>query len=423
MDGSPFPGLDALRPPELHRVRQAFPRPRVADPAGAAIDQIRRPEVAATLDGARTAAVAVGSRGIRDLVPVVAATVAALRERGIEPFIVPSMGSHGGGTAAGQEAVLAHLGVTEAAVGAPIRSSMGTRIVSSVRLPGGREVPLHVDALALEADAIVPINRVKPHTGFRGPVESGMCKMLAIGLGKHAGAATLHREGYGAFDRLILEAGREIAARTPVAFGVAVVENAYEETAVVEAVPASGLVEGEQALLERARELMPRIHVAQIDVLVVERFGKDVSGIGMDANVTGRGESGDALPGFDGPRIERIVVLDLTAATGGNAHGIGLADVITRRAYDRIDLQTTWINSVTSGSLACGRVPPAVEGDDRAIMAAATAVPGIDPETASVVRVRDTLSLTEIAVSGALLEEAASHPDCEVAGPWGGTWG
>jgi hypothetical protein len=379
--------------------------------------------VAATLDGARTAAVAVGSRGIRHLAPIVRSLVAGLRDRGIEAFIVPSMGSHGGGTAKGQEAVLTHLGVTEAAIGAPIRSSMRTGVVGRVRLPAGRDVPIHVDALALEADAIVPINRIKPHTGFRGPVESGLCKMLAIGLGKHAGAATLHREGYAVFDRLILEVGREIAARTPVAFGLALVENAYDETAVLEAVPAADLVDREQHLLDQARRLMPRIHAGEIDVLVIERFGKDVSGVGMDSNVTGRGESGAPLPGFDGPAVRRIVVLDLTEATDGNAHGIGLADVITRRAHDRIDLGATWVNSVTSGSLACGRIPPAVEGADRAVMAAAAAVGGIDPEVARIVRIRDTLSLTEIAVSGALLDEMAAHPDCEVVGPWGGGWG
>jgi hypothetical protein len=299
---------------------------------------------------------------------------------------------------------------------------MRTEVIGTVRLPGGREVPVHVDALALEADAIVPINRIKPHTGFRGPVESGLCKMLVIGLGKHAGAATLHREGYEVFDRLIVAGAEEIAARTPVAFGVGLVENAYDETAVVEAVPAADLVEREQDLLDRARNLMPRIHAAAIDVLVIERFGKDVSGVGMDSNVTGRGESGGPLPGFDGPAVHRIVVLDLTEATAGNAHGIGLADIVTRRAYDRIDLASTWVNSVTSGSLACGRIPPAVEGDDRAVMAAAAAVGGIDPEAARIVRIRDTLGLTEIAVSGALLAEMEAHADCEIVGPWDGDW-
>lgn len=418
-----FPGLAGLGPPPLRRVRQAFPRPRIEDVEAAVAAEISRPEVAATLRGKRTAAVAVGSRGIAGIARITRALVAGLREHGLEVFVVPAMGSHGGATAEGQAAVLAHLGITGDAVGAPVRSSMATRVAATITSPHGSEVALHQDALALDADAVIPVNRVKPHTGFRGPVESGLCKMLAIGLGKHDGAARLHREGYGAFDRLILDAGTALAAAGHVAFGLAIVENAYDETAGIEAVPAGTLAAREPELLETARALMPRIHAGRIDVLVVERFGKDVSGIGMDANVTGRGETGAPLPGFDGPDIARIAVLGLTGATGGNAHGIGLADVITRRLLDRIDLQATWVNSVTSGSLACGRIPPAVEGDDLAVMAALAAVPGAVPADARIVRIRDTLSLAEVAVSEPVAEEMASHPSCEVLGPWDGTWG
>jgi len=249
-----------------------------------------------------------------------------------------------------------------------------------------------------------------------------MCKMLAIGLGKHDAAGRLHREGYGVFDRLILETGRAILDHGHVAFGLAIVENAYEETAIIEAIPATRIIEREQALLRQARDLMPHLLMERIDVLVVERFGKDISGIGMDANVTGRGETGDALPGFDGPDIRRIVVLDLTDATAGNAHGIGLADVITNRLHGQIDLRNTWINSVTAGSLACGRIPAALDTDDEAIMAAASAVPGVKPEEARVVRIRDTLSLPEIAVSPNMLDEVRSIEACEVVGEWDGTW-
>jgi hypothetical protein len=241
--------------------------------------------------------------------------------------------------------------------------------------------------------------------------------MLTIGLGKHDAAGRLHREGYGVFDRLVMGAGAAILAHGHVAFGVGIVENGYDETAVIEAIPAHGIVEREQALLIEARALMPSLPFETIDVLVIERFGKDVSGIGMDANVTGRGELGVALPGFDGPAISRIVVLDLTEGTAGNAHGIGLADLITRNLHDKIDLRATWVNSVTAGSLACGRIPPALDSEDGAIMAAATAVPGIAPGDSRIVRIRDTLSLTQMAVSENLLDEAV-----EVVGPWDGTW-
>ncbi|MFH1104246.1 MAG: DUF362 domain-containing protein [Actinomycetota bacterium] len=409
--------------PALHRVLQRFDRPRLDDVAAAVGAELERPEVAATLDGAHTAAVAVGSRGIAGLVDIVRSVVSWLTERGLEVFLVPAMGSHGGATADGQLEILAHLGITETAVGAPIRSSMEVVEIASVTSPHGREVGLFMDAIAWgEADVVIPVNRIKPHTGFRGPVESGICKMLAIGLGKHAGARRLHGEGYGVFDRLILEAGRAILATGRVAFGVGVIENAYGEVAVVEAVPASRVVEREQQLLAQARRLMPRLLMPQVDVLVVERFGKNVSGVGMDANVTGRGETGVALPQFDGPAIARIVVLGLTEETNGNAHGIGLADLITQRVFDQIDRGATWVNSLTAGSLACGRIPMALPTDDEAITAAIHSLAGVDPGEARIVRIRDTLHLGEIAVSENLVETCRRIEGCTPGGPWDGTW-
>jgi hypothetical protein len=405
------------------RVRQHFDRPRIPDVEAAVAGQVARPEIAAALDGLGTVAVAVGSRGIGGIGRMVRALVAALRSAGVDVFVVPAMGSHGGATADGQAAVLRHLGITAESVGAPIRSSMEVVEVAAVRSPHGGEVPLVMDATAAgEADAVIPVNRVKPHTGFRGPVESGICKMIALGLGKHVGAARLHREGYVAFDRLIVDAAAAVVATGRVAFGLAIVENAYDEAARIEALPAASLVEGERALLAEARRLMPRVLLPEVDVLVVEEFGKNVSGIGMDANVTGRGESGLPLPGFDGPRIHRIVVLGLTPETAGNAHGIGLADVITEGVLDAIDLPTTWTNSVTAGSLACGRIPPALPTEDQAIMAAASAVPGVAAGDARIVRVRNTLRLSEIAVSENLAGEAGALAGCTVVGAWDGTW-
>jgi hypothetical protein len=407
----------------MYRVVQRFARPRLDDVEAMVDAQLARSDVAAALAGRRRTALAVGSRGIAGIEGIVRATVRALRRTGREVFVVPAMGSHGGATAAGQEQVLSHLGVSEDTVGAPVRSSMDTVVVGSVLSPLGGDVPLYMDALARrEADAVIPINRIKPHTGFRGPVESGLCKMLVIGLGKHVGAARMHREGYGAFDRLMVEGARAVLADGHVPCGIAVVENAYGEAALLEAVPADGLVSREQELLAAARRLMPRVLLPDVDVLVVERFGKDISGIGMDANVTGRGETGAALPGFDGPRIARIVVLNLTEGSDGNAHGIGLADVITERFLGDVDHRSTWINSVTSGSLACGRIPPALPDDDQAIMAAAGAVPGVAAAGARMVRIRDTLHLFEIAVSANLVDAAAAIEECAVQGVWDGRW-
>jgi protein-S-isoprenylcysteine O-methyltransferase Ste14 len=409
--------------PAMYLVRQEFARPRVTDVAEAVRSQLRRPEILATLAGKRRVAVAVGSRGIAGLQALVGALITGLREAGVDPFIVPSMGSHGGATAEGQVQVLAHLGITESSVDAPIRSSMEVVEVGEVVSPSGAAVPVFMDAVArTEADCVVPVNRIKPHTGFRGPVESGLCKMLTIGLGKHEGARTLHRRGYGAFDPLILEAGCAVLATGHVAFGLATVENAYEEPALVEAIPASGIVEREKALLEEARRLMPSLPLPTIDVLVVERFGKNISGVGMDPNVTGRGEDGLPLPGYAGPDISRVVVLDLTPETEGNANGIGLADLTTERLLEAMDRTVTWTNTLTAGSLACGRIPIALPTDEEAIGTALATVPGVDPKEASLVRIKDTLHLSEFAVSESLTGQLEGAANCRVVGRWDGTW-
>jgi hypothetical protein len=408
----------------MHRVIQRFPRPRLPDPGATVRTQLEDPAVAARLEGLRSVALAVGSRGIAHLPEIVAAVVAGLQARDIEVFIVPAMGSHGGATATGQETVLAHLGITAASVGAPIRSGMDVVEIGTVVSPHGGEVPVVMDAIAWnEADAVIPVNRIKPHTGFRGPVESGLCKMLGIGLGKHTGARHLHGEGYVAFDRLILETGRAIVATGHVACGIGIVENAYGEISLIEAVPADHIPQREPELLDEARRLMPRLLMPEVDVLVVEQFGKDISGVGMDANVTGRGETGGPLPRFDGPLISRIVVLGLTVAADGNAHGIGLADLITQRVFDQIDRKATWINSLTAGSLEAGQIPIAIPGDEEAIAAATRSLPGVAPAAARIVRIRNTLHLTEIAVSDTLIETCRTTPGCEVGEVWDGTWG
>ena len=262
---------------------------------------------------------------------------------------------------------------------------------------------------------------MKPHTGFRGPVESGICKMLAIGLAKHEGCARLHREGYDRFARLIPAAAGPLLASGRVPFAVAVVENAAERLALVEAVPAAQVLAREPALLDLARGLLPRLLLPRIDVLVVEEMGKDISGVGMDTNVTGRSEHGH-LAGFTGPDIQRIVVLALTAATKGNATGIGLADLITERAFAAIDRTVTATNVLTSGSLPGGRIPVALPSDDEAILAAASCVPGVRAGDATIVRIRNTLRLGHIAVSENLLPVVRATAGCSVVGRFDGTW-
>lgn len=417
-----LPGLSQLTPPPMHRVTQCFDSQRVENIPAAVGAALVGSAVEAIRPGMRVA-VAVGSRGIAD-VPVLVRTLCdVLKQRGAEVFIVPAMGSHGGGTAEGQVNVLGHLGVTEATAGVPIRSSMEVRPIGSVASSHGNTVELYMDAIAHgEADVVVPVVRVKSHTGFKGEVESGICKMLTIGLGKHVGCSRLHREGMEVFDHLIPEAGRVVLGTGKVAFALAVVENAYEQIAVVEAVAPAHAMQREAELLVTAKQHMARLLMPRIDVLVVEEVGKNISGVGMDANVTGRGELGGPLKGFDGPRIVRIVILSLTEETEGNAHGIGLADILTQKAFDQINRQMSWTNTLTAGSLGCGKLPISLPTEAQAIMAAASCVPGVPVEEAKIVRIRNTLCLTEIAISSTLLETVAQTDGCEAVGLWDGRW-
>jgi len=423
-----LPGLADLRLPAFHRVAQRFPSPTVADPAAAVASELARPAIAALLRPGQRAAIAVGSRGIAHLAELVAALVAGLRARGVEPFIVPAMGSHGGATAEGQRAVLAGYGVTETGIGAPIRADMATDLIGALTVDGDGycpcaadatgAIPVYLDRAALrEADLVIPVARIKPHTGFRGPVESGIAKMLCIGLGKHIGCARLHREGYGRFATLIPAAAALTLATGKIAFALAVVENAAEDTAWVEAVPAAEIARREPELLTHARTLMPRLLLDEIDVLVIDEIGKDISGTGMDPNVTGRGELGRPVD-FVGPRIGRIVVLGLSAATKGNATGIGMADLITRRCADAVDRDATFTNVLTSGSLAGGKLPVSIPGDEAAILAAACCVPGVNVRDARIVWIRNTLRLGEIAVSANLLPTVTASNGLVDLGPF-----
>ncbi|HYE05187.1 MAG TPA: hypothetical protein VEL07_06630 [Planctomycetota bacterium] len=423
-----LPGLADLDLPPMHLVRQRFAGAAIADVAAAVRAQFARAAIAGRIRAGQRVAVAVGSRGIAELPTLVATAVAELKRLGAIPFIVPAMGSHGGATADGQRGVLASLGVTEASAGAPIRSAMEVTTLGRLRWDGaaytrddvGGGIPICVDAAAWsEADIVIPIARIKPHTGFRGPVESGLCKMLAIGLAKHIGCAGLHRQGYARFAALIPAAAAVVLESGRVPFSLAVVEDAHDRTALVEAVPAESTPAREAELLTSARTMLPRILLPRVDVLVVERIGKDVSGVGMDANVIGRSELG-RLAGFDGPDIGRIVVLGLTEATHGNAAGIGFADIITQAAFDAVDRRTTWTNVLTSGSLNGGKIPLAMPSEREAILAAASCVPGVDARDARIVRIRDTLRLDHLAVSENLLPLVRAREDLAVVGPFAG---
>ncbi len=351
-----------------------------------------------------------GSRGIDRIADVTRAVVERIADAGATPFIVPAMGSHGGATAEGQLAVLAGYGISPETMGCDIVASMDTVELGEVE-PG---VPVFLDRNAAAADLIIPVNRVKPHTGFTAVTESGLQKMIAIGLGKQRGADVFHRQGYARFGELIPAVARHTVARAPIRFGLALIENGEAHLEHIEAVPAEQLFEREAWLLARARAAMARLPLTSCDLLVVDEIGKDISGVGMDPNVVGRGHDG-ARPG--GPTIGRIVVRGLTDATEGNACGIGVADVVLRRAVDAMDARKTYMNEVTAKTPEGGRIPITLDSDREALAVAIAACIGVDVASARILRVRNTKDLGLLLVSEAALPEVLATGRCEVAGP------
>jgi hypothetical protein len=380
--------LGAIALPELALVERASRTPPPLGDIGAAVAAALR-DVPAPCG---RVAVGVGSRGIARLPEFVRAVVDELRRRGADPFIVPAMGSHGASTAAGQIAVLAHLGVTEAAAGAPIRATMETRCVG--HLPSG--VPVYAGTDALDADAIVVINRVKPHTSFRGEYESGPVKMLAVGLGKLDGARSLHSLGWGGMRGNVPAAAQVVLATGKVAFAVAILENADEQPCAVYAIPGGDLLAREPALLEQAKANLARLPFERIDVLVVDRVGKTISGGGGDPNVTGRFPS-EYISG--GPAVTRLVYLALTADGDGNANGIGLADVVSADLAAAYDPLPTYMNALTTTAAGNARLPMVMPSPRLAVAAALRMCPDLDPARALVVRIADTLHLNRLWLS------------------------
>jgi hypothetical protein len=400
----------ATGPRRLAKVRQAFPRPLLGDVEGELRATI--PARLALRPGARVA-VAVGSRGIAKLDRIVRATVASIRELGGEPFVVPAMGSHGGATAEGQSELLAGYGVTEAGVGCPVRASMEV-----VELPGagGPECRVYMDRLAFECDGVVLVNRIKPHTDFHDRYESGLVKMSVIGLGKVAGAEEMHRHGVRGLTELLPAAAAQLLASGRILLGVGIVENAYDETMLVEAIEPARILQREPELLDIARANMPRLPVDRLDVLVVDRMGKDISGVGVDTNIIGRMRiRGQPEPAR--PDIAMLVVTDLTDASHGNAAGMGLVDIATRRFFDRVDLAVTNTNVATSGFMERARLPMIAETDAQAVEWALRGCGPIQPGQERIIRIRDTLHLDEMYVSRAVFEELRGSEKVETIAP------
>ena len=401
-DRSDLDGLVDPQPlPGFVRVRHDPPAERLADPAGAARDAVDALDLD-DLEAGSTVAVGVGSRGIDRIDEVAAAVVDRLAERGFDPVVVPAMGSHGGATHEGQRAVLASLGITEEAVGAPIDARMTAAELETASV-GDADLPVYFATAALAADAALVVNRVKAHTNFSGPIESGLAKMAVVGLGKRRGARAFHSRAIAERYVETLTAALGVVEReTPLVGGIALVENFEEEIGHLEAVSVGAFLDREPELLERAYEAMPTLPVDDIDLLVVDEIGKEISGTGMDTNVIGRYRVHNA-PAPETPEIDLVYVRGLTESTTGNGNGIGLADLTRRAAVDRLDLTKTYANALTSGSLARSKLPLVAPDDEFALRTALAALGGDDPDVARIVWIRNTQALSELRVSDAVV--------------------
>jgi len=403
----------------LFLVRQEVAGPVIDDVAGAVADQLRSLDLGPRVRPGQTVAITVGSRGIADVADITRTVVAYLRDvLALNPFIVPAMGSHGGATAEGQIAVLARAGITEATMGCAIRSGMAVTAVATAPLGLG----LMVDRIAMEADHLVIVNRIKPHTMYAGPVQSGLAKMLTVGLGNHDGAALYHRAfiEHG-FTNVLDEAVPLLLARLPVLAGVAIVERGDDRTAIIEAIPPERIANDEPRLLRLATELLPKLPFADVDILLVDEIGKEISGTGFDTNVVGRKGSLHHPDPKAIARVRHLALRSLTSQSTGNATGYGLAEFVRTQLAEAVDPHATLVNALTSGDLPAAMVP-IVLSTDADILDAALALNGLrDPADSRVVWIRNTQHITWAACSGALLSEARERSDLSVhesVTPW-----
>lgn len=410
------PAQDVLRTlladialPNMVRIRQRFDSTHLPDPI-ATLRSLCQVTAQQRIQPGQRVAICVGSRGISQIAELTHAVIEELKGLGAHPFIVPCMGSHGGATATGQTEVLAHLGIDEDSMGVPVRSSMD--VVAIGMLANG--LPVYVDRItATEADAIVVINRIKPHTAFRGSVESGLMKMLAIGLGKQKGAEACHQLGFRYMADNIPAMAHIILDKLPVSFGVAIVENAYDQICQLELLTPDNMEARERALLIEAKARMPQLYFDQLDVLVIEQIGKNISGDGMDPNITGRYPTPYAT---GGPDVAKMVVLDLTAQSQGNANGVGTADFTTRKLVQKTDWPATYANGLTSTVCAPTKMATVLETDRLAIQAAVKTCNILDYTTCRMVIMKDTLHVGEILISANMLAQAQEHPAIDILG-------
>ena len=397
--------------PNIFRLRQLFDAPEVSNVAGEVENQLSRLQLAEKIQPGQTVAISAGSRGIANIHIIIKAVADHLRSLGAEPFIVPAMGSHGGGTAEGQQGIIEGYGITEEFCQCPIKASMETVIVCDAK----EGFPVHFDKHAYGADHVVVVGRVKPHTNFNGDIESGLMKMMLIGLGKHAGAKIYHRaiSDY-SFGQIVRSVALEVLAKCRIVAGLAIVENSYDETAQLEAIAPGDFEDREKQLLILAKQWMPKLPFDQADILVLDEIGKDISGSGMDTNVVGRKYHDHQAAEGETPRIRNIIVRGLTPATHGNASGIGMAEFCRTQLVEEMDARITRINCITGGHSTGAMVPLDYETDQEILDVALVSIGLTQPPEARFLWARNTLDIAEIECSDAYLQEARERDDLEV---------
>jgi hypothetical protein len=401
--------MDSL--PKLFRLRQKFTAPRVANVAGTVDAELGGLQLGQKVRPGQSVAVTAGSRGVANVAVITKAIVDHLKGLRAKPFIVPAMGSHAGATAEGQRALVESYGITEQFVGCPIRSSMETVVVCRT----AEGFPVHFDRQAFEADHVVVCNRIKPHTRFVGDIESGLMKMLLIGLGKCAGATIYHRaiQDY-SFGQIIRSVAGEVLKRCRILAGVAIVENAFDQTALIEAVPPEAFESREKELLARAKQWMARLPFERVDVLLIDEIGKDISGTGLDTNVVGRKFDDHKAVEGETPKVKVIALRGLTEVTHGNAVGLGCAEFCRSRIVREMDVHATRLNAITAGHLAAAMLPLDYETDREILNLALGTIGLVEPANARIVWIANTLELGELECSAAYLDEARGRSDLEV---------
>lgn len=400
--------------PQVFRIRQHFPTPQVEDVPGEVHRQLARLNLQERVYPGQTIAITAGSRGIAHYAQILRAVVEHCRQLGADPFLVPAMGSHGGATAEGQQSLLASYGITSETVGCPIRSSLDTVVVCQTPLG----FPVYFDRHAFQADHVLVLNRIKPHTRFVGPIESGLMKMLLIGLGKAEGAKVYHAaiEEY-SFAQIIQAVATELLHRCRILAGLAIVENAYDQTALIEALLPEEFEEREKHLLQQARQWMARLPFDEVDVLLVDEIGKEISGTGMDTNVIGRKYDDHKAVEDERPRVKRIAVRRLSRATHGNAVGLGIAEFCRSQILETMDVAATRLNAITANHLPAAMIPLDYPTDRRMLQVALETVGLRSPDEARLVWIQNTLQLTEIECGAAYWTEVHNRPGLELLTP------